>query len=637
MNVLVCGSSASHRLSNTLRSVLSPFYTVQSILPLSLATQPWAASCALLVLLPPDDTPNPAHEAIQDYISAGGRILGIGLGATLLPRRQIRGRFELWDARSGTAIVPQYPQAVPSLSQPSSILLQTGALLSGLRRPSVPFVLTPDASDIQVIRGRWEEPVGAIAGIEVPVGSGRAAFWGISPCFDEIEDTENVTALLRYALTSLGLSVPSETRETGTTAANANANESSSTSTGNPPPPLFSIPPRYALPQFLLHPRGKRYISETILRGLGIVVAESSGASGESEPKPVVIKDKVDTFHFHKVATLEHAGRLVAEAKASASAFADASEDAAQRPRPRLIIVLPPDVIPTGVGELTPRFDADKYFAVLAEARGDQMGAAGAESWGVGEALFYGEVVPSTQTMLERYAFFFYSPATATVPSHPSFLFLSPFPSSPSHCPKYIHRNPRFLASLQAPIVSVATFQLSGRGRGSNTWLSPTGCLQFSILVRASLRASGLSGPRLVFVQYLAGLAIVRACRDERALGAERGARVRLKWPNDVYIDLPSSSSSSPSVAGGGEKKKVGGILVNMSFADGNADVIIGALHMACLLGHFIRNLTPAPFSRLGKRVRHQREHARTCDSARSALRTGRTSRCGDGASARSD
>jgi len=120
------------------------------------------------------------------------------------------------------------------------------------------------------------------------------------------------------------------------------------------------------------------------------------------------------------------------------------------------------------------------------------------------------------------------------------------------------------LASLQAPIVSLATFQLSGRGRGSNTWLSPPGCLQFSIFVRVPLRALALPAPRLVFVQYLVGLAIVRACRDGRALGAERGARVRLKWPNDVYV----------------EKKKVGGVLVNMSFADGNADLVIGALYI---------------------------------------------------------
>lgn len=117
-------------------------------------------------------------------------------------------------------------------------------------------------------------------------------------------------------------------------------------------------------------------------------------------------------------------------------------------------------------------------------------------------------------------------------------------------------------------------------------WLSPAGCLQFSILVRVPLRgALGLSAPRLVFVQYLAGLAIVRACRDERALGQERGARVRLKWPNDVYVDLRSSSSPS---AAGGEKKKVGGVLVNMNFADGNADVIVGTSSIICaLLGHF--------------------------------------------------
>lgn len=387
MNVLVCASSASHALSNALRSVLSPFYTVQSVLPVSLATQPWTVSCAVLVLLPPLSLPSPAHEVIQEYISAGGRILGIGLGATLSPHRQVRERFGLWDARSGTAIVPQYPEAVPSLPLPSSILLQTGALLSGLRRACVLFELTRDASDIEVIRGRWEEPVGAIAGIQVPVGSGCAAFWGISPCFDGIEDTENVSALLRYALTSLGLSVPPET---------TTANESSNTS------PLFSIP-RYALPQFLLHPRGKRHISEVILQRLvnGLsATATVDESSGEIESEPAVIKDRVDTFHFHKVATLDHGARLVAEAKTSAAA--DASD------APRLVVVLPPDVLPTR--ELTPRFDAEKYFAVLAEVRADPM--SGAESWGVGEALFYGEAVTSTQTMLERYA----TPCTAPPP-----------------------------------------------------------------------------------------------------------------------------------------------------------------------------------------------------------------------------
>jgi len=136
-----------------------------------------------------------------------------------------------------------------------------------------------------------------------------------------------------------------------------------------------------------------------------------------------------------------------------------------------------------------------------------------------------------------------------------------------------MHRNPQFLASVPTPIFSLATCQLSGRGRGSNPWLSPPGCLQFSFLVRAALRAPALPTHSIVFVQYLAALAIVRACRDERALGAEAGARVRLKWPNDVYIDLPSSSG-----AAGSERKKVGGILVNTSFSDGNVHIVVGTL-----------------------------------------------------------
>jgi biotin---protein ligase len=122
------------------------------------------------------------------------------------------------------------------------------------------------------------------------------------------------------------------------------------------------------------------------------------------------------------------------------------------------------------------------------------------------------------------------------------------------------------LTSLLTPIVSLATFQLAGRGRGSNTWLSPEGCLQFSVLLRAPL--SAFPAPRLVFVQYLACLAVIHACQHKRVLGSrddDRAGRVILKWPNDVYVELP-----------GGEKKKVGGILVNTSFSNGNMDIVVG-------------------------------------------------------------
>lgn len=78
---------------------------------------------------------------------------------------------------------------------------------------------------------------------------------------------------------------------------------------------------------------------------------------------------------------------------------------------------------------------------------------------------------------------------------------------------------------------------------------------------------SALPASKLVFVQYLFGLAVVEACREDAVLG-KWGVSVRLKWPNDLY-----------AVVGGGEgvRKKIGGILVNTSFSSGQVDIVIGA------------------------------------------------------------
>ena len=387
MNVLIYASSAPHQLSNALRSVLSPFYTVQTIVPGSLATQPWTTSCALLVLSSdnspaPFSLPRPAHEAIQDYVTAGGRILGVGLGVSFLPHRPGRDRFDLWDARSSTAIVPESPRDVAAHSPPSSVLLRTGTSLSGLRPAGVSFELARVASDNIVVQGHWEEANGAVAGIQVPIGFGHAAFWGISPYLDGIEETTNVQALLRYALTSLELLVPPETIPDSGGSLGPTVN-----------PPI----PRLPLPQFLSYPPGKSNILETVLRGLGL---PNTTAESSDDSELGVIKDTADTFHFHKVATLEDAARLMAEARVSSAADTPSPHAAtATAGAPRVIFVLPPDVLPAQ--ELTPQFDARKYFEVLASVRGDKVNDAG--NWGTGEALFYGEAVTSTQTMLDRY------------------------------------------------------------------------------------------------------------------------------------------------------------------------------------------------------------------------------------------
>lgn len=127
-------------------------------------------------------------------------------------------------------------------------------------------------------------------------------------------------------------------------------------------------------------------------------------------------------------------------------------------------------------------------------------------------------------------------------------------------------RNNRLLTTLPTPVISLASAQLTGRGRGSNVWLSPPGCLQFSVLVRLPL--AHFPAPKIVFVQYLFALAVAEACRAPGVLGnGNEGEMVRIKWPNDIY-----------AVTSDGEKKKIGGILVNTSFGAGNIELVIGTL-----------------------------------------------------------
>lgn len=99
---------------------------------------------------------------------------------------------------------------------------------------------------------------------------------------------------------------------------------------------------------------------------------------------------------------------------------------------------------------------------------------------------------------------------------------------------------------------------LSARGR--NSWVSQLGALQFSLLVRHSVR---LEHAPVVFIQYLTGLAILESIRSRTGY---EDVPLRLKWPNDLYAE----------VNGGKELKKVGGMLVNSSFAQDEFLLVIG-------------------------------------------------------------
>ena len=134
-----------------------------------------------------------------------------------------------------------------------------------------------------------------------------------------------------------------------------------------------------------------------------------------------------------------------------------------------------------------------------------------------------------------------------------------------------IDKNFRFSQLLPDGFTAVATHQTAGRGRGRNSWVSPLGCLQFSLLLRHPREA-----PPVVFIQYLFALAVVEAVRSKQ--GCEE-LPVFIKWPNDVYAKVKGKDGVE-------ELKKLGGILINSSFVDGMFVLVIGGLFFAFLSIH---------------------------------------------------
>lgn len=178
----------------------------------------------------------------------------------------------------------------------------------------------------------------------------------------------------------------------------------------------------------------------------------------------------------------------------------------------------------------TPYFNHHAFYSNLQRFQYLSPSSAPAETFG--NILMYGEVVTSTNTILEK--------------------------------------NNRFLSLLPTGFTATATVQVAGRGRGSNVWVSPAGSLIFSTVLRHPMALTA-SAP-VVFVQYLAAIAIIEAIHSYDA-DDPRYAKlpVRLKWPNDIYAEDPNTSAQ-------GKKQfvKIGGILVNSSYSSGAYNLVVG-------------------------------------------------------------
>ncbi|KAI8140387.1 biotin-protein ligase [Fennellomyces sp. T-0311] len=167
---------------------------------------------------------------------------------------------------------------------------------------------------------------------------------------------------------------------------------------------------------------------------------------------------------------------------------------------------------------ITPYFNIKAYYDALLARRDQEWG--GGKWYRFGNALMYAECIQSTQTILDK--------------------------------------NYNFAQKLPTGLVCTATTQMAARARGRNSWVSQMGAIQFSYVLRHSLQ---LSHAPVVFLQYIIALAVVESVRQRKGY---EDVPLRVKWPNDVYVE------------DGDQLKKVGGLLVNSSFAQDEFLVVIG-------------------------------------------------------------
>ncbi|GJS49066.1 biotin--protein ligase 2-like protein isoform X1 [Tanacetum coccineum] len=79
--------------------------------------------------------------------------------------------------------------------------------------------------------------------------------------------------------------------------------------------------------------------------------------------------------------------------------------------------------------------------------------------------------------------------------------------------------------------VCIADVQFKGRGRSQNVWESPKGSLLFSFTIEME------DGRVVPLVQYVVCLAMTEAIKDLAIRNGIPPLNVRIKWPNDLYLD----------------------------------------------------------------------------------------------------
>ncbi|KAJ6796144.1 biotin--protein ligase 2-like [Iris pallida] len=102
--------------------------------------------------------------------------------------------------------------------------------------------------------------------------------------------------------------------------------------------------------------------------------------------------------------------------------------------------------------------------------------------------------------------------------------------------------------------VCITDIQFKGRGRTKNVWESPAGCLMFSFTLEME------DGHKVPLLQYVVSLALTEAIKEACQGKGLPKIDVRIKWPNDLYLN----------------GLKVGGVLCTSTYRIRKFNVCVG-------------------------------------------------------------
>lgn len=542
MNVLVYSGNGStvesvRHCLYTLRRLLSPSYAVITVTGEAIIKEPWTSSCALLVFpggadLPYCHTLNGAgNRRISQYVESGGRYLGLCAGGYYASKRC---EFEV--GRKGMEVVGDrelgfYPGICRGCAFPGFVYhSERGTKAAAIRasktaltKGSIPsefrayyngggvFVDAPKLLDkgVEILASfvgdlAVDAGEGTAAVVYCKVGDGGAIltsnhpeFAAVNldretdvPGFDKVvdalaQDDKQRIDFFKACLWKLGLQINEEQN---------------------------AVPSLSRLHISSIQPEA----TSEVLAALEDIIDDDDGHR--------IIKDDNDTFHIEQASawswddvadTLPQREDGDADEKgASEDRILDYSAITKQ-------IVFHDKELPQT--RATPYFNHQAYFSNLKHYQSTTPRVRD----DFGKHILYGEVVTSTNTLLEK--------------------------------------NTQMLRRLPNGFTATATVQVAGRGRGTNVWVSPAGSLMFSTIVRHPM--SLMPTAPVVFLQYLAAMATVEGIKTYDT-GFQR-MPVKLKWPNDIFALDPSDPSGKSFV-------KIGGILVNSHYSTEEYISVIG-------------------------------------------------------------